>query len=328
MRWYYSTLFTRYHAALTKLRIHSIEQHSVLGDMSATLSRVPPTHDAFNLARRADVLRNPSITALPSYAAEESKAQHFLETSFLSFNIALIDNASFEYAFLRTFFSPVTTNQKISRQFTTIFEPNFALGSALTKSLISDSYDALGILLLVRLTQHFAFTLQRRKVPTLEAYINATSMLLWPRFQLILDAHCESLKRLSASLPNRPGTGSALASLGSGSGAQSSTAPHPVTQRFANLTRGILVLSSEAGDDEPVSNSLARLRGEFEGFLGKMGAQFGAGEKGRRQKERFLANNYSLVLTIVMDAKGRLAEEMREHFEASRGVLGTGKGTA
>ncbi len=88
------------------------------------------------------------------------------------------------------------------------------------------------------------------------------------------------------------------------------------------------MLSSEAGDDEPVSNSLARLRGEFEGFLAKMGAQFGAGEKGRRQKERFLANNYSLVLTIVMDAKGRLAEEMREHFEASRGVLGTGKGTA
>lgn len=345
MRWYYNSHFTRYHTALANLKLYATDKHDVLGEDLVAVSKgraaasVPKT-DNFSIARRLDVLHSPATAALPSHAAEESKASHHIETPYLAFNIALVDNASFEYIFMTTFFSnqPLSTSAEqplptassnhasLTRHFQTIFSPVISIASNLTKTLISESYDALGVLLLVRLTQHLAFALQRRKVPALESYINGTNMLLWPRFQSILDANCLSLRQLSTVLPARPSAASSAAgTLATLSGAAStssasalSTAPHPVTQRFANLVKGIIDLSSEAGDDEPVANSLARLRGEFETFLTKLASTSGSGEKGRRERNRLLSNNYALVLAVIGDTKGRLAEETKARFEELR----------
>jgi predicted KAP-like P-loop ATPase len=72
-------------------------------------------------------------------------------------------------------------------------------------------------------------------------------------------------------------------------------------------------LSAEAGDDEPVVSSLGRLRGVVEAFLTKWSqACFG---NDKRKRERFLYNNYSLILTIISDVSGKLASEQQEHFE-------------
>lgn len=323
MRWYYLTNFTRYQQALVKLKLHDIDKTEVIGspDVATVNGAAPrPTvakpgvapHDTFSLARRNDVLKNPSAVALPSHLAEEDKQTHYLEVAFRAFNLALIDNASFEYTFLSTFFTPVQSYHAVSRTFNTIFEPTFALGRTLTKQLVENTNDALGILLAVRLTQQLAFELQRRKVPTVEGYVNATNMLLWPRFQLVIDAHCDSLRKATAALPNRPAAASGV--LSSSVTAQS-TAPHPLTQRFANFIAGILTLSSEAGDDEPVGNSLMRLRNDFVAFLAKMSKAISA-EK--RKQQRFLENNYSLINTILEGIDGRLAEETRVHFDELR----------
>lgn len=335
MRWYYATHFTRYREALSRLRLHMTDRSDTLGeDPSASLrpSNSSATHiklpgsDPFTLGRRVDILRQPNSSALPASVAEESKIPVHLETPFLAFNLALLDNASAEYAFLSSFLpmdQPSTfPHNLLAHTITAIFTPTFELGYALTRSLTSDSYDTIGLLLTVRLTQHFAFTLQRRRNPTLDAYVNGTSMLLWPRFQQTLDAHIESLRRLTSSLPSRPGGGAgaasaAFASLSGSSSGAASTAPHPVTQRFANLLSGILALSAEARDDEPVGSSVARLRGEFEAFLGKMAQGFGSGEKGKKERVRFLGNNYSLVMTVLdgVNAGGKLAVECKELFQ-------------
>lgn len=333
MRWYYSSHFSRYHASLSKLKLYTTDKQSLLGEDPAHAARnrnaaISVSHDPYNLGRRIEPLRNPTNTALPSQTAEDTKTPQHIEAPFLAFNLALVDNASFEYTFATNFFVPPASIPAINRHFQTMFAPTFALGSTLLKTLVAETHDALGVLLLIRLTQHFAFILQRRKVPTLGAYINGTSMVLWPRFQQLLDAHCDSLKRLTASLPNRAAGSSGAAAaasalIGGGGGAPSgSTAPHPVTQRFALFVHGILSLSSEAGDDEPVSKSLGRLRAEYEAFLTKLGAAFGSGEKGKRDRGRLLANNYSLVLAVLGDVKGRMGEEMKEHFQGLMEVAG------
>jgi vacuolar protein sorting-associated protein 52 len=314
MRWYYQTNFIRYQRALEKLKLHVVDKYELLGmeDVSKQKSllgnsRTSTTpHDAFSLGRRMDLLKNPSYGALSAHLAEEDKSAHYIEIPFRAFNLALIDNASFEYQFLASFFAPTQTYQSLARTFTSILEPTFALGQALTKQLVDNTTDALGILLCVRLNQMFAFELQRRKIPAGEGYINATNMLLWPRFQIIMDLHCESLRKLISTVSSRPGTGSLLSS----SSAGTSTAPHPLTQRFASFLQGVLALSAEAGDDEPVSNSLSRLRSEFEAYLTKLSK----GITDQRKKERFLFNNYSLVGTIIADTDGKLAEEMKGHF--------------
>lgn len=315
MRWYYANQFTRYEKALEKLKLHVLDRNDVLGheDMSrratvlsgSKLAGAP--HDAFNLGRRIEVLKTSNQLAISSYLAEEDQSTHYLEVPFRNFNLALIDNATAEYTFMAAFFSPALSFATISRHFNYIFEPTFALGQTLTKQLVADTYDVLGVLLCVRLNQHFAFELQRRRVPAADGYINGTAMMLWPRLQSIMDAHCESVKALTAGLPARAASAATAKA--------ASAAPHVVTQRFGQLLHGILALSADTGgDDEPVAASLSRLRNVVEAFLAKASeASFGAD---KRKRERFLYNNYSLILTIIGDVGGKLAAEQQEHFEA------------
>lgn len=320
MRWYFLNQFTRYEKALEKVKVHVLDKHDVLGQddgsrksniLSGAKSSGPP-HDAFNLGRRIDLLKTSNQTALSSFLAEEDKTTHYLEFPFRNFNLALVDNASAEYSFLTSFFSPALSFSTISRHFNFIFEPTFALGQNLTKSLVNETYDCLGLLLCVRLNQHFAFELQRRKIPAVDGYINGTGMLLWPRFQVVMDQHCESVRNATNGVSTRKPSSSEAA--------KQSAAPHFMTQRFGQFMQGILSLSTEAGDDEPVSTSLTRLRSEIEAFLTKMSK--GIGDS--RKKERFLYNNYSLILTIMGDLDGKLALEQQEHFESLKKAFGDG----
>ena len=275
-------------------------------------------HDANNIGRRMDILRTSNTAAISSYHAEEDKATHHIETPFRNFNLALIDNVSSEYSFLTEFFSSISFSQ-ISRRFAEVFEPTFALGQSLVKDLIESTFDCLGILLCVRLNQHFAFELQRRKIPVADGYINGMNMLLWPKFQVAMDLHCESIRQLATTVSGRSAA-SKLSFTGTTSDAtKQSTAPHHLTQRFGQFLYGILAVSYEAGDDEPVSSSLGRLRNEYETFLIK--ASKGAGSDAKK-RERFLANNYSLVLTIIADTEGKLAQEQKYHFQELKSVLG------
>ncbi|KAK5653857.1 hypothetical protein OQA88_7781 [Cercophora sp. LCS_1] len=314
MRWYYLNQFTRYEKSLGKLKLHAIDKSDVLGheDISrrttvlsgSKIASAP--HDAFSIGRRIDILRTSNRAAISSYLAEEDQSTHYLEVTFRNFNLALIDNATAEYTFLATFFSPSLSFAVISRHFNYIFEPTFALGQTLTKQLVADTLDGLGVLLCVRINQHLAFELQRRRVPTVDSYINGTAMALWPRLQSVMDAHCESVRALVAALPTRAPSVSSVKT--------ASAAPHVVTQRFGQLLHGVLALSTEAADDEPVVTSLRRLRNEMEVFLTKFSAAtFGAD---KRKRVRFLYNNYSLILTIIGDVTGKLAVEFQEHFEA------------
>lgn len=202
-----------------------------------------------------------------------------------------MDNASVEYTFLTEFLSPHSF-QQVSRKFTEIFGPTFELGQRLTKSLIENNVDCLSVLLCIRLNQSFAFELQRRKIPGLDSYINGTNMLLWPRFQVIMDLHCESVRKATTMVPGRA---SAALSLTSADASKQSAAPHVLTQRFGQLLQSILSLSGEAGDDGPIASGLGRLRGDFEAFLMRLSRNLADGNK----RERFLLNNYSLITAII-----------------------------
>ncbi|GAP82949.1 putative vps52 sac2 family protein [Rosellinia necatrix] len=312
MRWYYLNQFTRYENALKKIKLHVLDKLDVLGNedtsrkgAALSSSRIAgPPHDAFNLGRRVDILRTSNQAAISSYLAEEDQSTHYLEAPFRNFNLALADNVTAEYTFLASFFSPALSYATISRHFAYIFDPTLQLGQALTKNLVSETYDAIGLLLSVRLNQHFQFELQRRKIPTADGYINGTAMLLWPRLQFVMNAHCESVRALTTALPTRLPPKAEQSKL--------STAPHVVTQRFGQLLHGVLSLSTEAGDDEPVVTSLRRLRSEIEAFLTKYSTAFGTD---KRKRERFLYTNYSLILTIIGDVGGNMAVEEQEHFE-------------
>ncbi|KAL7275223.1 Vacuolar protein sorting-associated protein 52 [Rhizina undulata] len=326
MRWYYLSHFQRYHKILEKSKMHVMDKNDTLGmeeparrnNLLQSFKSAPTLiHDPYNLGRRIDTLKNRTAPILTAQQAEEDKTTHYPETPFRHFNAALVENASAEYSFVSEFFTHKSYDQ-VSQIFHQIFDPTFNIGKTFTKNLIDSTLDSLGVLLCVRLNQYSAFELQRRRIPVADSYINATNMLLWPRFQIVMDAHCESLRR-AAMVAGGSRTALGLASAVDPS--KMSVAPHALTQKFAAFVCGILMLSAEAGDDEPVANSLGRLRNEFEAFLTKISGAGGSGDAGRR-RERFLGNNYSLVLTIISDTEGKLASEQKMHFEALKKAFG------
>ena len=292
MRWYYLTHFQRYHKTFEKVKIHALDKNDVVGHEDQTrkgglLKSAPaPTYDPYNIGRRIEILRNRTAPIVAAYQTDDDKSVHYLEYSFRHFNAALVENAAAEYTFISEFFSHKKYDQ-LAVMFNHIFDQAFNLGKSFTKHLVDNTFDTLGILLCVRLNQYALFEMQKRRIPAAESYLNATNMLLWPRFQVVMDAHCESLRR--------GGNNTRMLAAVSGPAAKQSAAPHFLTQRFASLLHGILSLSAEAGDDEPVQNSLGRLRSDFEAFLTKLSS----GISDTRKRERFLFNNYSLVLTII-----------------------------
>ncbi|GAO45919.1 Vps52/Sac2 [Saitoella complicata NRRL Y-17804] len=308
VRWYFTHHFDRYHKHLEVLPLHKIEKTDLIGlDESsrkgglftAIRSTAPALTDVYTVSQRFGILEKKDATLITVGEADEVKKKpHFVELIFRSFNLAISDNAIAEFSFLSDFFGE--KNAVASTMFRDIFEPTLNLGTNFTRALIDHTFDVLGVLICVRLTQQFAFELQRRRVPILEGYINGTSMLLWPRLQVVMDAHAESLRRANS------------ATIRQSVADKTGVAPHAITQRFAELQRGILLLSEESGEEEPVANSFGRMRSDFEALLTRLSAAISDPKK----RERFLHNNYSLVATVISDTKGRLAQEEKRHLES------------
>ncbi|KAK9468704.1 Sac2 family-domain-containing protein [Lipomyces arxii] len=344
MRWYYSSNFGRYLKAIEKLQINVVDRTMLLGASDA--SRILPSargpyananRDPLILGRRVNIVFSTDSSVMMENTAEKNHETHWMETEFRSFNLALMDNVSAEYLFIVDFFTHKTPEQQ-AQLFQDIFQPTFDHGEvSLHKLLEASPYDAFGLLLCIRVIQLLTFELQRRNVPVMESYCNRLNMILWPRFQIIMDAHSDQLRRLSGrpSL-NSEESGTKGGFARAGSAAWNATAsllssshitsalPHPVTQRFANFLHGILELSPEDMEFEPVSVSMVRLRNEFEAFLTKISSKVvapGNTQSPQHQKqnsalrELFLYNNFMLVYTIISDAEGKLAEQEKAHFK-------------
>ncbi|KAK9470017.1 Sac2 family-domain-containing protein [Dipodascopsis tothii] len=331
MRWYYAANFGRYVKALERLRVHAVDKGSLLGNedrrygiLSATAIKAPvsaATRDPLVLGRRINVTFSTDSAVLLEAAAEKAAEPVWMETGFRSFNLALMDNVSAEYLFAAEFFGHKRADAQAALV-DSVFEPTYALGEAYARRLAEQAgLDAFGNLLCIRVVNAIEFELQHRKVPAAEAYCHRLAMVLWPRFQTIMNTHADNLRRLSgrpasvagAEAAALPSISSILAYAGGGGGPTSS-APHAVTQKFASFLVGLLELAPEDKESEPVSISLVRLRNEFEAFLTKISARVGDGDGAAAERERFLFNNYMLVATIISDTEGRLAEQERAHF--------------
>lgn len=88
----------------------------------------------------------------------------------------------------------------IQTVFSQIFEPTLKLGLANVKEYADSSFDAIGILLCLRINHQLAKELERRRIPMLDKYGDAIHMALWPRFQIVVDMHIESVRKAKTKI--------------------------------------------------------------------------------------------------------------------------------
>jgi hypothetical protein len=138
--------------------------------------------------------------------------------------------------------------------------------------------------------------LQRRRVPTMDNYLNATNMLFWPRYQHIMDMHVDSIRKMAA-------TKSVISAV-------KDIHPHYVTRRYAEFATSVLTLN-DGYDDSNVTNSLQRLRNEFEGLLSRMSNELPE----TIRKTAFLINNYDLIVSVMNESPNRAVTAELEHVD-------------
>ncbi|KAF9334237.1 Vacuolar protein sorting-associated protein 52 [Podila minutissima] len=205
LRWYFSNQFEHYAVGLEKLQ-------SVVGDkyemicteesarkgLFGTTKALHQKTNVFAVSTRLDTLKNHDAGLILIHVANETNLKYPYETLFRSFNLALIDNASSEYLFLIEYFAKRSQPdiEGIQAVFTHIFEPTLKLGLEYADS----SYDAIGILLCLRINHQLAKELERRKIPTLDKYRDAIHMVLWPRFQVVVDMHIDSVRKAKTKI--------------------------------------------------------------------------------------------------------------------------------
>ncbi|TPX48681.1 hypothetical protein SeMB42_g02918 [Synchytrium endobioticum] len=312
---YYLMCFDKYLKSLQKLQTVIADKFDLIGYeesvkkglFSGKLALKDKTN-VFTLGDRLHVLTNPpdSGIILP-HIAENSNLRYPFEAIFKSINRLLMDNASSEYIFDMEFFAPSRIPQRagstsspgiellfLQSVFLETFDATLKVLALNTKQYVEASFDAVGILLCIRINMQNIMIQQKRCVPCLESYMNAANMVLWPRFQAIMDMHLESVKRAIPSklLPSKD------------------VHPHYVTRRYAEFAASILTLN-QGYDDILLINSLQRLRTEVESLLFRMSGEF----SDRKSRLVFMINNYDLVVQILLEHAGSSFDQEKDYFQ-------------
>ncbi|KAF8979577.1 Vacuolar protein sorting-associated protein 52 [Entomortierella lignicola] len=299
LRWYFSNQFEIYAVGLEKLQSPVGDKYEMLcADESArkglfgTTKALQQKTNVFAVGTRLDTLKNQDAGLILIHVANEKHLKYPYEVLFRSFNLALIDNASSEYLFLVEYFSKRSQPdiEGIRAVFSHIFEPTLKLGLANVKEYADTSFDAIGILLCLRINNQLAKELERRKIPTLDKYGDAIHMTLWPRFQIVVDMHIESVRKARTKIKPK------------------NVHPHWIARRYGEFASSLLQLNDEKTDVMP---RLALLRIETSSLFEDMSKTFG----NTKDKLIFLINTFDLVLALLADVRTGGAEAEIDHWK-------------
>ncbi|KAL2914393.1 Vacuolar protein sorting-associated protein 52 [Polyrhizophydium stewartii] len=279
-----------------KLDLIGCEEGAKRGLFSGRLTLKDKTN-VFTLGERVHVLTNPEPEIILPHIAEDKNMKYSYEAIFKSITRLLLDNASSEYIFTTEFFARTKTRHPIEVPgvvFTEVFDQTLKFIQATIKSQIENTFDAVGILICIRLNSQNIRIMQKRRIPCLENFLNIVNILLWPKFQAIIDLHIDSLKKATVSrlLPTKD------------------VHPHYIMRRYAEFSASILTLN-QGYDDALLVNSLSRLRGEVLILLNKMAGEF----PNRKLRSVFLINNIDLVVSTLSEYIAQSFDHERQFFD-------------
>lgn len=159
-------------------------------------------------------------------------------------------------------------------------------------TILSNSFDAIGLMLMIRLTHQHQLIMSRRRIPCLDSYLDKVNITLWPRFKMVFDMHLGSLR--SANVKTLW---------------EDDVHPHYIMRRYAEFTASLILLNMEYGDGQLEMN-LDRLRMAADELIMKLSAQF---HKAKLQTV-FLINNYDMTIAVLKET-GSDGGKIQMHFE-------------
>jgi len=333
-------VFRAYHVGLLKLHeemaarsdLLAVEEQSLKGRFTSRVN-LSKRSDTFAVAEREQILRTAAAPPILLHVAQQENQKLPYEAIFRSVQQHLMDSATSEYLFLLEFFKSADTRDLFLR----VFAKTLSLCLENLENYLFTCYDALGLLLMIRVTHAQRDVMARRRIPVLDAYFDRVLLLLWPRFRAVFDLHLVSVR--SAKIKK-------LGAI--------DLHPHYVVRRYAEFTSSVLSLmlytqqgassggdsrygaDTNGNDDDPLATissaamhergagemvlaSLTTLRDEMLALLARLADQ----HRNAKDKCVFLVNNLDLIVTMLQERRVVAAEvsafetllsEQREKF--------------
>lgn len=191
-------LFRTYAAQLSRLDSRIANRNDLIAIDDATLRDAFSTKvnmakraDAFCLADRVNVLEMATAADRQPILAHVALAEgerYPYEIIFRSICTHLMDAATNEYVFVRQFFK-----ENGADAFTAILSRSLSLVLEQTENYLFNCHDAIGILLMIKLTHANRRIMQSRNVDVMDGFFDRVASLLWPRLKMIMDAQLRSV---------------------------------------------------------------------------------------------------------------------------------------
>jgi hypothetical protein len=244
-------LFRTYQAQLIQLDAtkHAATRQDVLAVEDAYLrdsitTKAKKRVDVFTLGNRANVLLtdnnmhdDPPIVAMVALSEHQSFPYERLLKSVLQH---LVDAVTNEYVVCREFFQRTDS-------FEQLFSPTLQLLLEQVENYLFGCYDALCILLMIKVTHQFRRAAQLRTINSLNRFFDQLTQLLWPRLKTVMELHSRSIKQATVT------------SLGG-----VDLHAHYVSRRFAEFTCSVLLILQK-GNKTPNNEASAGGRGTGSG---------------------------------------------------------------
>lgn len=293
------SLFRSYHEKLMKLEISMASKQDLIAIEEAALRSVftqkvdlSKRSDAFAMGERDKILDQIESEPILVHVATAESQRFPFEMLLRSEIKHLSDAATNEFLFVLDFFGT-----SLRDTFNKIFVRTLSLILENLENYLLTCFDAVGLLLMIKVTHYQRMVMQRRRIPVLDPFFDRVSMLLWPRFQFVVDANLKSIKN---AVPRKLGP--------------VDTSPHYVSRRYAEFVSSILTLQGGTeslgvggGGEHMLLQDVQQLRVEVVSLLDRLDETLST----PKEKKVFFINNLDQILSVFQERR-IISEEVRQ----------------
>lgn len=285
-------VFKNYYAQLIKLELVMANKNDQVAVEEANLksmfsSKVDLSKrtDAFNLGERDKILDQIEAEPILVHVALAENHKYSYEVLLRSIVKHLSDAATSEFLFIYDFFGKTSSVDIFNR----IFGRTLSMLLENLENYLLNSYDLIGLLLLIKITHAQYLVMQRRRVPVLDSFFDRISLLLWPRFKFVMDLNLKGLKN---AVPKKLGS--------------VDLTPHYISRRYAELVSSILTLHGGSksfgiggGGEQMLLVDLQLMRIEIIALLEKLTTLLPTS----KERKVFLINNVDQMLSVFQERR-------------------------
>lgn len=250
--------------------------------------------DSFSLGERDKILDQIEDEPILLHVAVAENLKYPIEVIFRSIIKHLSDAATNEFLFVIDFFKSNTREI-----FTKMFVKTLSLILEFLENYLLGCYDAIGLLLVIKVTHMQRMVMQRRRIPVLDPFFDRISMLLWPRFKQVFDLNLKSVKGAN---PRKLGP--------------IDLSPHYVSKRYAELVSSVFFLQTGSdsmgvggGGEKMLEHDIHLMRSEMALLLEKLSSLI----PNPKEQKVFFINNFDQILSVFQDR--RVVSEEVQKFE-------------